>query len=136
MERIFPDLQSAVLCEDVRNELNGQQTLVGVLTAIPAPQVPVAFFKLCVWSRWCGGAGSFHQRTLILNAADESPLATAEVNFTLQSLEANATNVNFFGGLQFPAHGLYHVEIHLEGELKLRFPFALVPTTAGGPQKK
>jgi hypothetical protein len=28
---ILPDLQSAVLCEDVRCEINGMQTLVGVL---------------------------------------------------------------------------------------------------------
>ena len=30
-EAIFPDLQSCVLCEDVRCEFNGMNTLVGVL---------------------------------------------------------------------------------------------------------
>ena len=32
-EAIFPDLQSCVLCEDVRCEFNGMNTLVGVLNA-------------------------------------------------------------------------------------------------------
>ena len=35
---ILPDLQSCVLCEDVRHEFNGMQTLVGVINIVPAPQ--------------------------------------------------------------------------------------------------
>lgn len=133
MENILPDLQACLLCEDVRNEVNGQQSLVGILAAIPAPQVPVGFFKLCVWSRWCGGMGNFLQQTYLLNAVDEKPIATAEVRFALQSMESNATNVNFFGGLQFPQYGVYHVEVHLEGELRLRFPFSVVPVNRATP---
>jgi len=125
MERIFPDLQASVLCEDVRNEMGGQQSLIGVISAIPAPSVPVGFFKLCLWTRWCGGDGTFTQQSYILNSADEASLVSAEVKFQLNGLESHATNVNFFGGLKFPDYGLYHVEIHLEGELKLRFPFAV-----------
>src|SRR2546430_17024845 len=34
---ILPDLQSAVLCEGVRCEINGMQTLVGVFRVNPAP---------------------------------------------------------------------------------------------------
>ena len=36
-DAILPDLQSCVLCEDVRFEINGMQTLVGVINVIPAP---------------------------------------------------------------------------------------------------
>src|SRR5881392_3321972 len=58
---ILPDLQSAVLCEDVRCEINGMQTLVGVLSVIPATALPVTCMRLCIWARWCGGAGKFRQ---------------------------------------------------------------------------
>src|SRR2546430_11186008 len=34
---IFPDLHIAVLCEDVRCEINGMHTLLGVLSAIAVP---------------------------------------------------------------------------------------------------
>jgi len=40
-EAILPDLQGCVLCEDVRREFNGMQTLVGVLNVIPTPQLPI-----------------------------------------------------------------------------------------------
>lgn len=132
---ITPDIQASVLCEDVRQEISGSQTLVGVINAIPAPVVPIGVFKLCLWTRWCGGLGEFEQQSLILNCDDEKPLATATIKFQLPSLEAHATNVHVFGGVQFPCHGLHHVEIRLDNQLQLRFPLPVVPVqTAQTPE--
>ncbi|MDD5201385.1 MAG: hypothetical protein PHC88_16465, partial [Terrimicrobiaceae bacterium] len=83
MSPILPDLQASILCEDVRAEMSGQQTLVGVITVIPAPMLPVAFFKLCLWSRWCGGEGTFIQRSLIISSENEQILAESRVEFRL-----------------------------------------------------
>ncbi len=47
-DAILPDLQSCVLCEDVRCEFNGMQTLVGVVNVIPAPQLPINCMRLCI----------------------------------------------------------------------------------------
>jgi hypothetical protein len=132
MNTIPPDLQSALLCEDVRTEVSGQQTLVGVLGVIPAPAVPVGFFKLCLWTRWCGGVGEFLQRSLILGCDDDQPLAQTEVKFVLPELNSHATNVHMFGGLQFPKHGIYHVEIRLDREIRLRFPLPVIPLKPQG----
>jgi len=122
---IIPDLQACVLCEDVRQEAGGQQTLVGIIGLIPAPAVPIAFFKLCLWTRWCGGTGDFLQTSLILTPDDE-PIAQSEVRFSLPSLEAHATNVHVFGGIQFVKHGLHTVEVRVDNELRLRFPLPVV----------
>lgn len=127
MEAIVPDLQAAILCEDVRQETSGTQTLVGVVNVIPAPVVPIGVFKLCLWSRWCGGVGEFEQESLVLGCDDDQPIARAAVAFHLPALESHATNVHVFGGLQFPKHGLYHMEIRVDGQLRLRFPLPVVP---------
>ena len=124
---ILPDLQAAVLCEDVRAEASGQQTIVGVIGVIPAPSLPIGFFKLCLWSRWCGGTGNFIQKSLILGSDDDQPIAQSEVKFVLPELNAHATNVNVFGGVQFQKHGIYHIEIRLDGELRLRIPLPVLP---------
>jgi hypothetical protein len=109
MDPIFPDLQSAVLCEDVRTEVSGSQTLVGVIGAIPAPQVPIGFFKLCLWTRWCGGIGSFTQQSAILNPDDDEPIAESEVG------------LHVFGDVVRVGHdGAGPVDFHLNvGELPL-----------------
>ncbi len=131
-ELILPDLQASLLCEDVRAEISGQQTLVGVITVIPAPMLPVAFFKLCLWTRWCGGEGTFTQRSLIISSEDEQILAESKVSFTLNELEGNATNVHVFGGVKFEKFGIHHVEIHLDDELKLRFPLPVLQIVQPG----
>jgi hypothetical protein len=123
---ILPDLQAAVLCEDVRAEISGQQTLVGVLGAIPTPTLPIGFFKLCLWTRWCGGSGDFMQKCLIYDPEEDQAIAQAEVPFSLSDLNAHATNVHFFGGVQFQKYGNYHVEILVDEELRLRIPLPVI----------
>jgi hypothetical protein len=132
-ETILPDLQACLLCEDVRQEASGQQTLVGIIGVIPAPAIPLGFFKLCLWSRWCGGTGRFTQQSSILAPEDEEPIASSEVDFHLPALDSHATNVHVFGGLQFNRLGLYTVEIQIDGELRLRFPLPVIPVQGMNP---
>jgi len=129
---ILPDLQAAILCEDVRAELSGQQTLVGVIGAIPTPSLPIGFFKLCLWTRWCGGSGDFMQKCLIYDPEEDQAIAEAEIPFSLSDLGAHATNVHFFGGVQFQKYGTYHVEIQLDDEIRLRIPLPVVKVEQGG----
>ncbi len=129
---ILPDLQAAILCEDVRAELSGQQTLVGVLGAIPTPSLPIGFFKLCLWTRWCGGSGDFVQKCLIYDPEEDQAIAQAEIPFTLADLNSHATNVHFFGGVQFQKYGTYHVEIQLDEEIRLRIPLPVIQVDPQG----
>src|SRR5712664_3567022 len=74
-EAILPDLQSCVLCEDVRCEFNGMNTLVGVLNVIAAPSLPINYLRLCIWTRWCSGTGKFKQRSRIVGVDEQNVLA-------------------------------------------------------------
>lgn len=132
METILPDLQSAILCEDVRTEVSGAQTLVGVIGAIPAPQVPIGFFKLCLWTRWCGGIGSFQQDSRILDP-DDHVVAEAGIRFELREIDGSATNVHFFGGVEVKNFGVHHVEIRLDGDMRMRFPVPVVRVAQTAP---
>ncbi len=125
-QTINPDLQGCFLCEDVRQEVNGMHTLVGVLNAIPAPMVPIGIMKLCLWSRWCSGMGEFVQTSRILSPDEVTVVAESEVRFRLQEMETHATNVHFFTGIQLREFGLHHVEVQLDGDLRLRFPLPVV----------
>lgn len=129
-EVILPDLQSCVLCEDVRCEFNGMQTLVGVLNVVAAPGLPINYLRLCIWTRWCSGAGKFRQKSRIVGADEQNVLAQAEVDFELKEMEGHATNVHYFGGVQFQQFGLHHVEIYLGNELRLRFPLPVMRITS------
>jgi len=123
---ILPDLQAAVLCEDVRQEMSGMHTLVGVLNVIPTPTLPVGMFRLCLWARWTGGEGRFEQHSRILAPDDAQVLAESKVPFVLREMDAHTTNVHLFTGVQFRHFGVHHVEILLDGELRMRFPLPVI----------
>ncbi|MCC6352554.1 MAG: hypothetical protein IT577_01635 [Verrucomicrobiae bacterium] len=126
-ETVLPDIQGSLACEDVRMELNGAQTLVGVISAIIAPQLPVRLLKLCIWTRWTSGIGRFNQEARIVSPEDDRIVCQNQIAFQLANLDAHATNVHFFAGIQFDQHGAYHVEIRLDDELRLRYPLTIIP---------
>ena len=127
---VIPTLQGSVLCEDVRREIQGVHTLVGVVNGIPSATMPIGVLKLCLWTRWCNGVGRFRQVSRILGPDEEHVLGEAVVEFDLPDIEAHATNVHFFAGLQFHDFGNHHIEIRLEDSLMLRFPLAVMRINA------
>ena len=90
-----------------------QQTLVGVFGMIPA-RAAHRFSKLCLWTRWCGGARQFVEKSLILGCDDEQPITQSELRFSLPDLDSYVTNVHVLGGVQFQRHGVYRIEIRLD----------------------
>jgi hypothetical protein len=123
---VLPDLQASVLCEDVRQEVNGMQSLIGIFTVIPARTLPLGVLKLCVWTRWCGGVGKFRQLTRFVGVDEAQTVAGSEIEFELKELEGHVTNVNVFTGVQFQQFGLHHVEILLDGQLVLRYSVPVI----------
>jgi hypothetical protein len=126
LDRMIPDLQASFVCEDVRVEAGGAHTIVGVVNFIGAPTLPIQIMKLCVWTRWSSGIGQFEQETRLIAPDEETVLASATTEFQLGNEERHTTNVNIFAGLQFQEAGAYHVEILLDGELKLHYPMRVL----------
>jgi hypothetical protein len=125
-DALLPDLQASILCEDVRQEVNGLQTLVGVISVLPTPSLPVGLLKLCLWTRWCGGFGNFRQTSRILGVEEAPVIAESHIEFELKEMDGHVTNVNVFAGVQFKQYGLHHIEILLDNDLILRYPLAVV----------
>ena len=57
--RILPDLQCSLVCEEIRQEVTGNFFLVGVMSFIRVPQLPVVALRLSVFNRWTAGLGQF-----------------------------------------------------------------------------
>jgi hypothetical protein len=132
---VVPTMQASVLCEDVRQEINGANTLIGAINVIPAVNLPIGLLKLCLWTRWCSGIGKFRQHSRLVGPDEESTLAEAAVQFELQSIEAHATNVHFFAGVQFHNFGVHHVEVTLDDRLVIRFPVAVLKVNPAEQQQ-
>jgi len=120
---IIPDLQSSLLCDDVRQERNGKFILIGLFDVLNVPVFPAAFQRLCIVNRWCCGEGEFVQKSRILMPDGGTALIEGKaVRVKLPDSEATATSVEFFMNVRFEAEGTYWIEILLDGDLKLRYP--------------
>lgn len=120
---MVPDLQSSLLCDDVRQERNGKFIIIGLFDAVVVPQLPAIFQRLCVVNRWCCGQGQFLQRSKILKPDGATLLVEGkDVPVNLPDSEATATSVEFFLNVRFEEEGTYWVEILLDKDLKLRYP--------------
>jgi hypothetical protein len=124
--RILPDLQCSLLCEEIRQEVNGNFILIGILAYIHVAQVPITAFKLCVFNRWTAGVGSFTENVRLIAPDQMTVLRQSEVKFALKDASHNATNVTVFGQVKFEVPGVYYVEVLADDVMKLRFPLPLV----------
>src|SRR5215475_61962 len=123
--RILPDLQCSLLCEEVRQEVTGNFILVGIVSYIQVPQVPITALKLSVFNRWTAGVGQFTEIVRLIAADGTTVLRQSQVKFTLQDAVHNATNVTVFGQIKFETTGVYTVEVLVDDVMKLRYPVPL-----------
>ncbi len=120
---MLPDLQSSLICDDVRQERNGKFILIGLFDAIAVPQYPSVFQRLCIVNRWCCGLGQFQQQSRLLKPDGLAVLAEGKpVMVNLNDSNASATCVEFFLNVKLDAPGIYWTEILLDGKLKIRYP--------------
>ena len=133
---MIPDLQSSLLCDDVRQESNGKFILIGLFDMVAVASFPAVFMKVCLVNRWCCGQGDFKQHVRVLAPDGKGVLLEGQdVPIRLPEQDAVATSVEIFLNVRFATEGTYWVEILLDGDLKLRYPLkarqATLPPGAG-----
>jgi len=124
--RILPDLQSSLLCEEVRQESNGNLFLIGVISLIRVPQLPIVAPRLCIFNRWTAGIGQFIECVKLIAPDQTTVVRKNEMKFELKDAALHTTNVMVFGNVEFKIAGTYFVEVLVDDVMKLRYPIPLV----------
>jgi len=126
--RILPDLQCSLMCEEIRQEANGNFFLIGVINLIRVPQLPVTALRLSLFNRWTAGVGQFVETARLIGPDQTTVLRKTEVKFALQDPAQSATTFTVFGQVEFKAAGLYYVEVLVDDVMKIRYSVPLVVT--------
>jgi hypothetical protein len=131
--RILPDLQASLLCEEVRQEANGNFFLVGVINLIRVQQLPIVAGRLCVFNRWTAGIGQFTENVRVIAPDQTTVLRKADLKFELRDPAMHSTNVMVFNQLEFKTAGTYFIEVLVDDVMKIRYPVpvVVVPPQAG-----
>jgi len=114
------------LCEEVRQEANGNFFIIGVINFIRVPKLPVVAFKLAVFNRWTAGVGQFTETVRLVAPDQVTVLRKGEVKFVLQNAAFQATNVTMLAQVEFKVAGTYYIEVLVDDVMKLRYPVAVL----------
>src|SRR5277367_6007453 len=99
--RILPDLQCSLLCEDVRQEANGNFILVGVINFIRVAQLPATAIKICLFNRWTAGFGQFVETVRLIAPDQTTVLGKSEMKFTMQDVAHNVPTITVWSPIKF-----------------------------------
>ena len=124
--RILPDLQSSLLCEEVRQEAKGNFIIIGVINFIRVPQLPVVAGRLCVFNRWTAGIGQFTESARLIAPDQTTVLRKGELKFELRDAALHASNVMVFGQIEFKTAGTYFIEVLVDDVMKIRYPVPVI----------
>ncbi|HZF02564.1 MAG TPA: hypothetical protein VE344_11815 [Methylomirabilota bacterium] len=124
--RILPDLQASLLCEEVRQEANGNFFLIGVVNFLRVQQLPIVAGRFCVFNRWTAGIGQFTENVRLIAPDQTTVLRKGEMKFELRDPSLHSTNVLVFGNVEFKTAGTYFVEVLVDDVMKLRYPIPVI----------
>jgi len=138
--RILPDLQCSLMCEEVRQEVNGNLFLIGVVNVVRLPQLPIVAGRICIFNRWAAGIGQFNETVRLIAPDQTTVISKSELKFELRDPALSATNVTFFGQVKFEVAGTYYMEVLVDDVMKLRYPVPVVhapmPNQPQPPEKQ
>ncbi|MDG2213893.1 MAG: hypothetical protein P8M70_08695 [Verrucomicrobiota bacterium] len=125
------------MCEEIRQEANGNPMLIGVLTGLVVPQLPVTAHQIACFNRWTAGVGEFTENVKIIASDGSTTLCENKIKYELKRPEDILTNVHLFRNVEFKEPGCYQIEVNVDDVLKLRYPFPvnLVPQKNQGRKK-
>ena len=114
------------MCEEVRQEANGNLFLIGVVNLVRVPQLPIVAGRICIYNRWTAGLGQFNENVRLIAPDQTTVLSSGEMKFELRDPAMSASNVMFFGQVKFETAGTYYIEVLVDDVMKLRYPVPVV----------
>lgn len=125
-ERIKPVLAFTIVCDDIRQEIGGKISLMGLFESIFATQFPVLHPRLAIMTEWTDGLGEFETRFRLLSPDRKQPLreTTAKLKFTGSNVRHRDISLHL--NVEFRTPGTYWIEHYLDSELVSSQPLNVI----------
>ena len=115
-KKIKPALSYTLLCDDVRQELGGKFSLMGLFENIYAGSFPAVHPRFAIVNEWTSGKGEFVAKIRLLGPDKEQILSESESKLVLYSETQRHRDIAIRFNTTFPVPGVYWVEILLDNE--------------------
>ncbi len=114
--KIKPRLNFTLICDDVRQEMGGKFSLMGLFESIYASTFPALHHRFAIVNEWSGGKGEFSIRIRLLTPDRTQVLSESESQLTLFNESQRHRDISIRYNTTFKAPGTYWVETLVDGE--------------------
>jgi hypothetical protein len=114
--KIKPRLNYTLLCDDVRQEMGGKFSLMGLFESIYANAFPVLHHRFAIVTEWTGGKGEFTVRIRILSPDNQQVVSESETKISLYNETQRHRNISVRYNTTFKVPGAYQIEILVDDE--------------------
>jgi hypothetical protein len=123
--KIKPRLNYTLLCDDVRQELGGKFSLMGLFESIYANAFPAIHPRFAIVNEWAGGKGEFKLRIRLLSTNKQEILSESEATLSLYSETQRHRDISVRFNSTFSVPGTYWIEMLLDDERVALVPLPL-----------
>jgi len=116
LKKAKPSLVHTILCDDVRQELGGKFSLMGLFETISAGAFPAVHPRFAIMNEWSGGQGEFTAKIRLLGPDRKTVLSESEATFALFNENQHHRDISLRFNTAFPSPGTYWIEMLLDNE--------------------
>ncbi len=114
--KIKPQLNYTIICDDVRQEMGGKFSLMGLFESIYAGTFPALHNRFAIVNEWSGGKGEFTVRIRLLSPDQEQVLSESETKLALFNETQRHRDISIRYNTTFKVPGTYWIEMLIDGE--------------------
>ena len=111
-----PRLSYTILCDDVRQEMGGKFSLMGLFESIYASVFPAVHPRFAIVNEWTGGKGEFTSKMRLLTPDRGQVISESESSITLFNETQRHRDISVRFNTTFAVPGTYWIETLLDGE--------------------
>lgn len=125
-EKTRPSLNFTLLCDDVRQEMGGKISLMGIFENVYASSFPAVHPRLATVNEWADGLGEFEATLRILSPDRKTVLRETVTKLRLVNARFKHRDISIHLNLEFKEPGTYWIENYLDGILVNSVPLSVM----------
>ncbi len=125
-EKTRPNLNFTLLCDDVRQEIGGKISLMGIFEEIYSTNFPAVHPRLAIMNEWADGIGEFDATLRILSPDRRTVIRENVTRLRLTDARYRHRDVSIHLNIEFKEPGTYWIENYLDGILINSIPLKVI----------
>jgi len=125
-ESLKPSVHFSIVCDDIRQELGGKVSLMGLFENIYAAQFPAFHPRMAIITEWTEGKGEFEVMMRISSPDKKTVLRETVSKMGLGNPSIRHRDVSVHLNIEFRTPGTYWIEHYLDGEMVYSMPLNIV----------